>query len=198
MARRVATLLLAFLAVAAPAASAADLGSAEQVTAATAARASTGGGLIAPAANCPGQANLDAPVAAQEATMLCMVNFARAQVTLQPLATVDALESSARAKSEDVLRCDSFSHYACGREFDYWIRASGYLSTECWRDGENLAFGSGAYGSVRSIFRAWMRSPEHRKNVLGEYAETGIDLVTGTLEGFAGTKVWTQHFGLRC
>jgi len=198
MARRLATVLIALLAVAAPAASAAGLDSAQRVTATTAARASTGGGLIAPGAACPGQASLDAPVAAQESTMLCMVNYARAQLALRPLAATDALEFSARAKSEDVLTCDSFSHYACGRQFDYWIEASGYLSTECWRAGENLAFGSGSYGSVRSIFRAWMRSPEHRENILGDYAETGIDLVTGTLEGFAGTKVWTQHFGLHC
>ncbi len=130
--------------------------------------------------------------------MLCMVNFARGQSGLAELGPNAELEASAREKTRDIFRCDSFSHYACGREFAYWIRANGYLASECWRAGENLAFGSGGYGSVRSIFRAWMRSPEHRANILGDYAETGIDLATGTLEGFGGTKVWTQHFGSHC
>jgi uncharacterized protein YkwD len=164
----------------------------------TAAASASAASLIAPPGACPGQAKLDAPVAAQERAMLCMANFARGQLDLGALTSNGELEGSAREKARDILRCDSFSHYACGREFAYWIRASGYISVECWRAGENLAFGSGSYGSVRSIFRAWMRSPEHRENILGDYAETGIDLVTGTLEGFAGTRVWAQHFGLHC
>ena len=181
MARRIAATLIASLAL---------LG-------ASAASASAAN-LIAPQSSCPGQTKLDAPVIAQERTMLCMANFARGQLGLVALTANTELEGSAREKARDILRCDSFSHYACGREFAYWIRASGYLSTECWRAGENLAFGSGSYGSVRSIFRAWMRSPEHRENILGDYAETGIDLVTGTLEGFAGTRIWTEHFGSHC
>jgi uncharacterized protein YkwD len=182
MARRLAATLLASLAL----------------LAATAAGASAAGGLVAPTSACPGQTRLDAPVSSQERTMLCMANFARAQTGLPPLAADPLLEVSAREKSRDILRCDSFSHFACGREFAYWIRASGYLSTDCWRAGENLAFGSGPLGSVRSIFRAWLRSPEHRENILGDFTQTGIDLVTGTLEGFAGTRVWTEHFGTHC
>jgi uncharacterized protein YkwD len=181
MARRAATLLVAALAL-------------FGATAATASAAS----LIAPTSACPGQTRLDASVPAQERAMLCMANFARAQSGLGALGTNTELEGSAREKTRDIFRCDSFSHYACGREFAYWIRASGYLASECWRAGENLAFGSGSYGSVRSIFRAWMRSPEHRENILGDFAETGIDVATGTLEGFGGTRVWTQHFGTHC
>ena len=182
MARRIATALLASMAL----------------LLAASATASAAGNLVAPTAACPGQTKLGATVAAQERAMLCMANFARAELGLVPLEPNLELEGSAKEKARDILRCDSFSHYACGREFAYWIRASGYLSTECWRAGENLAFGSGPLGSVRSIFRAWMRSPEHRENLLGDYDQTGIDLVTGTLEGFAGTRVWTQHFGSHC
>ena len=130
--------------------------------------------------------------------MLCMTNFARTQSGQAALTANPALEGSAREKSRDILNCDSFSHYACGREFAYWIRASGYLSSPCWKAGENLAWGTNALGSVRSIFRAWMRSPEHRENILGPYTETGIDLMSGTLEGFAGTRIWTEHFGSHC
>jgi uncharacterized protein YkwD len=151
--------------------------------------------LVAPPATCPDGLSPGAAAAAQEQAMLCMVNYARAELGEQPLSNEGSLSESAGDKSRDVLECDSFSHTACGREFTYWMRATGYLSMPCWHVGENLAWGAGEYGSVRSIFRAWLRSSEHRANILGDYAETGIDVSTGTLGGVAGTRVWTEHFG---
>jgi uncharacterized protein YkwD len=130
--------------------------------------------------------------------MLCMTNFARARYGEGPLVASAALATSAAEKGADILSCDNFSHNACGREFGYWIRANGYVSTPCWRIGENLAWGTGAYGTVGSIFRAWLRSPEHRANLLGDYSEIGIALDTGVLEGHRGAHVWTQHFGSHC
>jgi len=130
--------------------------------------------------------------------MGCMVNFARRQSGLDELVDTGSLAQSADDKSLDILRCDSFSHSACGREFTYWMKETGYTSTPCWRVGENLAWGSGEYGTVRSIFVAWMRSPEHRANVLGDFDETGLSLRLGTLEGNPETRVWTEHFGSHC
>jgi uncharacterized protein YkwD len=162
-----------------------------------AATSAAAGGLVAPAAVCP-TAKLDAPAATQERAMLCLTNFARAQYGEGQLEEATELEESADDKARDILRCDSFSHYACGREFSYWIRASGYMSAQCWHVGENLAWGSGDYGSVSSIFRAWLRSPEHRANILGDYTQIGISVEDGELEGHPGTRVWTQHFGQHC
>jgi uncharacterized protein YkwD len=157
-----------------------------------------GGGLIAPASVCPGQGTLDAPTATQKSAMLCMTDFARAQAGLAELATAEELEQSAEDKGGDILRCDSFSHFACGREFTYWMRQTGYISSQCWRVGENLAWGTDGYGTVRSIFRAWMNSPGHRENILGDFTQVGISLRVGALEGQSGTHVWAQHFGSRC
>lgn len=159
---------------------------------------SSGGALIAPAATCPDQEDLDSPPADQEATMSCMVNFARHQAGLNELTGADALAQSAQDKSLDILNCDSFSHFACGREFTYWMKETGYISTPCWRVGENLAWGSGEYGTVRSIFIAWMRSPDHRANLLGDFDETGLSLRVGTLEGNSQAHVWAEHFGTHC
>ena len=111
-----------------------------------AAATTSGGELIASSAACPDQEDLGAPAADQEQTMTCMVNFARNQAGLGELADSGALAQSAHDKSRDILSCDSFSHFACGREFTYWMRATGYLSTPCWRVGENLAWGTGEYG----------------------------------------------------
>ena len=130
--------------------------------------------------------------------MRCMTDFARAQAGLAELASVEQLEQSAGSKAEDILRCDSFSHFACGREFTYWMQQTGYTSSQCWRVGENLAWGTDGYGTVRAIFRAWMGSPDHRENILDDFAQIGISLRVGTLAGQPQTHVWTQHFGSRC
>jgi uncharacterized protein YkwD len=167
-------------------------------TAKRAVASSDGGELIAPVSACPAQEDLGVPVAGQEQAMECMVNFARRQAGLGELASAGALAQSAQDKSLDILSCDSFSHFACGREFTYWMKETGYMSTPCWRVGENLAWGTGEYGSVRSIFTAWMRSPDHRANVLGDFDETGLSLQVGTLEGNSGTRVWAEHFGSHC
>jgi uncharacterized protein YkwD len=161
--------------------------------------APTGDGeLVAPPTVCPGQEDLGAPAATQEQAMECMVNFARQEAGLNELTGAADLAQSAADKSLDVLRCDSFSHFACGREFTYWMKEAGYMSTPCWRVGENLAWGTGQYGSVRSIFVAWMRSPDHRANVLGDFDETGLSLQVGNLEGHSETRVWAEHFGSHC
>jgi uncharacterized protein YkwD len=162
------------------------------------ARTAAASGLIASAASCPNQGSLRSTAAAQEQAMLCMTNFARASAGLNELAEIAELGQSAEDKAADVLRCDSFSHFACGREFTYWIRAAGYIGEGCWHAGENLAWGTGPYGSVRAIFRAWMRSPTHRQNILGDYDQVGIGLVTGNLEGNLEAHVWAAHFGSRC
>jgi len=158
----------------------------------------SGGSLIAPTTACSPQESLAAGVEAQEEAMRCMTNFARVRAGLSPLSDSTQLDLSAQEKTADLLGCDSFSHEACGREFTYWMRQAGYMSASCWHVGENLAWGSGDYGTVRLIFRAWMESPEHRRNILGEYTELGVDLASGELEGLSGARVWTEHFGSRC
>lgn len=147
---------------------------------------------------CPVRIGLNAPTLAQEQAMLCIVNETRERYGLPPLAESSLLRESAASKGGDLLGCNEFSHTACGREFSHWIRETGYLSSECWRAGENLAWGVEEQGTVGSIFRAWMRSPSHRENILGNFEETGFELRVGKLGGLAGVHVWVQHFGSHC
>jgi uncharacterized protein YkwD len=147
---------------------------------------------------CPTGLGLDAPPLAQESAMFCLVAKAREQYGLPPLTQSQPLRESAVEKGEDLLRCNEFSHTACGREFSFWIRDAGYMSVDCWRVGENLAWGVDEEGTVGSIFRAWMRSPAHRENILGDFEEAGIDLRVGQLGGLTGVHIWTQHFGSHC
>jgi uncharacterized protein YkwD len=162
---------------------------------AIAAFAGVGASTASARAGCPGQNDAGASTGAQERAMLCLVNQARQQRGLEPLAAPQSLARAAARKSADILRCDEFSHEACGREFTYWIERVGYRGC---REGENIAYGSGDYAPPRSIFRLWMGSPGHRRNILGPYGDIGIGLQIGELEGNRGAHVWTQEFGARC
>jgi uncharacterized protein YkwD len=165
---------------------------------ASAADAMDMGRLVAPTAVCADQTDPGAPVSVQERAMRCMTNYARGRIGLGPLGDTGKLDRSARDRSGDMIRCDSFSHYACGRQLTYWLYRVGYIPAPCWRAGENLAWGSGKLGSVHAVFRDWIHSSVHRENILGRYRQIGIGLVTGPLAGHADAHVWTQHFGSHC
>ncbi len=154
--------------------------------------------LIAPVSACAHQTDLSASAAEQEQAMRCMTNFARQRAGLHRFGDAAKLDRSAEDKASDILRCDSFSHFACGRQFTYWMGRVGYLRASCWRAGENIAWGAGRLGDVRDIFTAWVHSPEHLANILGRYGQIGIGLDSGRLGHLGAVNVWTQHFGSHC
>lgn len=156
------------------------------------------GALIAPPSACADQIDLGASAATQVRAMRCMTEYARAQSGLAPLGDAHELDRAAAAKSGDIIRCDEFSHEACGREFTYWMQRFGYLRGGCWRAGENIAWGDGRLATVRSIFTSWVHSPEHLANILGNFSQIGIAFEVGSLEGASGAHVWTQDFGSHC
>jgi uncharacterized protein YkwD len=149
---------------------------------------------VAPVEACPNQTNTGLSAEEQAATMLCMTNYARGVNGLGPLRLNRQLGRAATQKSSDILGCDEFSHYACGRDFDFWVQKYGYLKG-CWKVGENIAWGTGSYSTVRSIVTDWLESTEHHENILGPYKEIGIGLRVGELESYEGAAVWTQDFG---
>jgi uncharacterized protein YkwD len=164
---------------------------------AVASGAASASGLLAPRGACPGESDASLPLAAQERTMRCLVNAARRRAGLAPLGASAALGRSAGLKSRDILRCDDFDHEACGRDFTHWIEREGYLADACGA-GENLALGTGAFARPRSVFRSWLHSAGHRRNILGDYDDLGVGLEVGALGAVDGAHVWTQHFGRRC
>lgn len=154
--------------------------------------------LMAPPSACPGENNTTAPIYKQERAMRCMTNFARRHAGRSGLALSPKLSDSSDRKGEDILRCDSFSHYACGRDFTFWMRRVNFIAG-CWTAGENIAWGTGDLGSVRAVFRAWMHSSGHRENILaGDFSQLGVSLRVGDLEGNQNAHVWVQHFGDHC
>jgi uncharacterized protein YkwD len=155
--------------------------------------------LKAPATACASADDPSAPVPVQETAMKCLINYARTQAGLRRLDDTRKLDNSSVNKAGDILRCNQFSHEACGRDFLYWFRRGGYIGGRCWWAGENLAWGSGHLGSARSIMNAWLRSPDHRANILGgEYDDFGISLRIGSLSDNGDAHLWVNHFGSHC
>lgn len=152
-------------------------------------------GLVAPSETCPNVSGFDKKAKAQE-SILCFTNYARKKSGLKPYRASSKLQWSSTRKAGDILRCDDFSHEACGRPFTFWINRSNYSGCAI---GENIAWGNGRLGESRSIFEAWMNSPPHRGAILSpDYRVMGVGLKAGRLEGYPGTRVWVQNFGASC
>ena len=153
--------------------------------------------LIAPNKVCKNSAASGGRAAMAKArrSMICMVNYARTRKGLKRYRTRRQLTWSAGRKSRDILRC-GFSHEACGRPFDFWIRKSNYLGKGGWATGENIAWGSGNLGNVRSIFIAWMKSKGHREAILSRtFTDVGAGVVKGRFQRVSGARIWVLHFG---
>jgi uncharacterized protein YkwD len=61
--------------------------------------------------------------------------------------------------------------------------------------GENLAWGTGAYGRAHTIVAEWLASPEHRANLLRPgFTRIGIGLVRGSFLGSGGATIVTADF----
>jgi uncharacterized protein YkwD len=149
---------------------------------------------VAPEEICPNQTTPGLSAEEQASVALCMTNYARGANGLAALKLNAQLGRAAAQKSIDIIGCDEFSHYACGRNFYFWAQKFGYLKG-CWKVGENIAWGTGSYATVRSIVTSWLESTEHHENILGPYKEIGIGMRVGQLEGYGGAAVWTQDFG---
>lgn len=154
--------------------------------------------LTAPGPVCKGQGSTSAPPGVQTRAMRCLINFARKRSGMHRLKKSNKLNHSAKRKSSDMLRCGSFDHYACGRDFTFWMKKVGY-TRGCWAGAENIAWGQHRLGNARQIFRSWMRSSAHRNNILSrDFNAFGVGLREGRFQGYKGAQLWTTHFGKRC
>jgi len=128
-----------------------------------------------------------APLRSNESGFLTAVNQTRAANGLRPLHLDVRLRNAARSHSVEMLRSNTFAHGDfVGRMLAFHV--GGFT-------GENLAWGSGSYGSPRAVINAWLRSPEHRANLLRRaFTRIGIGLARGTFLGYGGSTVVTADF----
>jgi uncharacterized protein YkwD len=154
--------------------------------------------LLAPSTSCPNQTNSTLSTTDKESVMRCMHKYARSKVGRPAHSSSSLLNNSSDAKSYDILRCQEFSHTACGRSMAYHFHRVGYTSCSTWRIAENISWGSGNYATVRSRMSGWLHSDGHRNNILStSYRDLGLGLRVGTFKGYSGAHVWTAHFGYR-
>ncbi|WEX02774.1 CAP domain-containing protein [Rhodococcus sp. RCBS9] len=129
--------------------------------------------------------------AASPNSLEAIVNAERTKTGKQPFTTSETLRSSACAKADHMLSQDYWAHTSPDGVTPWsFIEKAGYRYTTA---GENLAK---SYPDDASLVAAWMNSPSHRENVLGDFKDQGICQKTGTLQGKT-TTVTVQHVGVR-
>jgi uncharacterized protein YkwD len=108
------------------------------------------------------------------------------------------LSLSARSWARAISRRSRFTHGNLARRalrFPFVLNSRGRR----WRVGELLAWGSGSRSTPRSIVKRWMRSPRHRRVILGDWqygaAWTERDAPKPGRQRDSATVV--HHFGRR-
>jgi uncharacterized protein YkwD len=155
--------------------------------------------LVAPSGTCgPAADQLGIDAATAQLAMQCLTNYARAQQGLAPLQLNATLNAAGQAKLKSDISCAEFSHTPCGQPFDT-VFSSYVQGATSYQIGENIAWGTGSYGTPRQAMNGWVHSAGHRENILtAAYAELGIGYLPGqTFQGYDGATLWSQEFGLR-
>jgi uncharacterized protein YkwD len=161
---------LAFAALWAPATARADGGPAARARAAS--------------ERCAGADAMPVQAAVEDlrAATLCLMNAERAARGLGRLQSEPLLGRVAASYARQRVRGQFFDHTSpAGSTMLARIRATSYLrDVTSWSVGENLAWGTGALATPRSMVRAWMQSAEHRANLLDRhFADVGIGVAAG-------------------
>ncbi|HEX2162278.1 MAG TPA: CAP domain-containing protein [Thermoleophilaceae bacterium] len=132
---------------------------------------------------------------------VCLINARRATRGLPRLRINHRLSRAARWHTQDMVRRSYFGHVSRrGRDVVDRLYGARYLGGRfSWAVGENLAWGSGSLGTPRSIVRAWMKSPGHRRNMLDRrYREIGIGVIAaGPVRTDIPAATYTTTFGVR-
>jgi uncharacterized protein YkwD len=129
---------------------------------------------------------------AKEKRLLTLHNNARRNHALRTFCVSPALQRAARAHSRDMIQRDYFSHYTKGTNQGACARVTsfGYNWSSC---AENIGYNSTPEG----MFRTWMNSAGHRRNILDpKFREIGVGACTGNYFNNK-TTMYTVDLGSR-
>lgn len=125
------------------------------------------------------------PSSGDVTSVLGLINTARAGAGLAPVAWHDRVTAAATAHSIDQAAMNRMTHTGSdGSDAGDRLTRAGF-AWQAW--GEDVAAG---YTSVQSVFNAWMASPGHKAQILGDYAYIGMAAVASS----TGTVYWTLDF----
>lgn len=122
----------------------------------------------------------------QRAAVVAAHNIERSRRHLSPVQLNVLLSEAAQTQADDMSRRDKMSHRGADGSSPFErIARAGYQASAA---AENVAFG---FQRVDEVMAGWMRSPGHRRNILGPYREVGV----GYAIGRTGTSFWCVTFG---
>ncbi len=114
------------------------------------------------------------------AGIIAETNRERRNHAMLPLKESELLNRIAEERLSDMIQKQYFGHYSpSGQSVDSLAKRAGYRYR---RLGENLEDIS-PIATSRQLVRNWMKSPEHRKNILNpDYREIGVAVKRGRLK----------------
>jgi uncharacterized protein YkwD len=153
-------------------------------------------GFLPGRSSCAGSTSDPSATTTAEHSMICVLNFARTRDGLRALPVSRELNRSSRLKALDIIRCQDFSHEACGKEARAVADAVGYPQVT-W--GENIYAGPGPFMPARVAADGWLNSPHHRENLFRpQWTEQGIAVVVADrFKGQRNVAIWVSEFGER-
>ena len=137
-----------------------------------------------------------------EAATLCLINVQRARHGLRALRQNADLARSSDRHSEDMVSKNYFDHTSPAGETPLArIKASTYLPRRrAYVVGENIALGTMQLATPAAIVTSWMKSPDHRANILNpDFRDSGIGIVAHAPSKYSGGQrgaTYTQQFGV--
>jgi len=148
--------------------------------------------LLAPPRACPAQSSAGLAPGAQRAAMACMVRWARRTAGLNGARVSRRLSRSAQLKANLIARCGTLTHAPCGLPWNGVFARVGFRGLTL----ENIAAGSGSYGTARGAMAMWLSSPGHRDALLNRQVTVlGVGVRLHARVDGAQMAVWTLHLG---
>jgi uncharacterized protein YkwD len=155
--------------------------------------------LLAPSGVCgPAADRLNLDVTTARKAMVCLTNYARVHSGVKRLVGSAILNQAGEAKLDADISCGEFSHTPCSKPFEVVFAA--YLTgATAYTLGENIAWGTGSFGTPRQTMNGWLHSSEHLQNILSPaFHQLGIGYLAGqTFQGATGATLWSQEFATR-
>jgi uncharacterized protein YkwD len=127
------------------------------------------------------------PIAQTKASVVCLLNFERTSLGLQPLREDRRLDRAAQGWTSTMVTDQLFSH---GRNFAARLSQAGYGWSSA---GEDIAAG---FNTPTSVVTAWMASYPHCHNILDpNFVAVGTGVVgRGIGQSRAAATTWTEDF----
>jgi uncharacterized protein YkwD len=125
------------------------------------------------------------------------INGARAERGVPPVRADARLAQAARGHSREMVARSYFDHVSpAGSDLRSRVAGTGWLrGRPDWALGEDIAWGTGVLASPAEVVAAWLRSPPHRRILLGRgFRRVGIGIADGTPSAGPGAT-YTADFG---